>query len=159
MDELLRKVRAQAVADTEQYRQRCTDDCTKKILQTRGKFGEIKEKITMARKPSMRTVQHFVCDQCDTEIVNPTDGFVIHGNIYAADPSCLGGLIGNNFPLGDKSFTGDDVRKQVLCYRCFAHALNLDNKVSEEELKICRLPPHVDYNTLSSLPPENPYQF
>ncbi len=58
--------------------------------------------------------------------MNPTDGFVVHGNIYVADPSSKGGLIGNNFPGGSlKPFTEEDVKETVMCTICLCKALSI----------------------------------
>ena len=84
----------------------------------------IKEKLRESRKPRLRTVEQYLCDNCDGIIREPHDGFVIHGNVYVADPSSLGGLIGNNFPDEGKL---EDVKKTVLCKRCFCKALNLQS--------------------------------
>jgi len=86
----------------------------------------IKEKLRESRKPRLRTVEQYLCDNCDGIIREPHDGFVIHGNVYVADPSSLGGLIGNNFPDEGKL---EDVKKTVLCKRCFCKALNLQSDI------------------------------
>lgn len=78
-------------------------------------------------KDAMRTVEHYLCDRCDQVIADPLQGFVVHGNIYVADPKCRGGLIGNNFPdvaPGDK-IEVTDVKERVLCINCFKEALDL----------------------------------
>jgi uncharacterized protein YlaI len=91
-------------------------------------LGEIKKGIVMARKQRMRTVEQYLCDDCDTIIVKPTDGFVIQGNIYVADPSTRGGLIGNNFPevKDGEAISLDSVKQTVLCASCFLKALGLE---------------------------------
>ena len=103
----------------------------KKILKKSKKksLKNIKEGVEMARKPKMRTVQQYLCDQCDEIIPLPKDGsvegFVIQGNIYTADPSKRGGLIGNNFPdlaTGEK-IDPEQVKQTVLCKECFIKAL------------------------------------
>ncbi len=97
------------------------------VLKRRSPFSDdVKSKIRKSRKPSLRTIQHYLCDKCDAMIPGPDEGFIIHGNIYVADPSCSGGLIGNNFPdVGDNMFVITDVQKTVLCKTCFCKALGL----------------------------------
>lgn len=89
----------------------------------------IKEKIGMAGKARMRTVQMLLCDCCDKVILRPEDGYIVHGNIYVADPSCRGGLIGNNFPE-EESATVDRVTQQVFCNGCFKKALEIAPKTT-----------------------------
>lgn len=83
-----------------------------------------------ARKSRMRTVQHYLCDSCDTEILSADNGFVIQGNVYTADPQSPGGLVGNNFPEPNKEgfVKLDAVRQTVLCKRCFMKAIGGDKK-------------------------------
>ena len=76
----------------------------------------------------MRTVEQYLCDQCDKVIARPEDGFVIHGNIYVADPSCIGGLIGNNFPPleeGEKLVSIDKIKQTVMCKTCFFRGIGV----------------------------------
>lgn len=74
----------------------------------------------------MRKVEQYLCDQCDKVIVHPTDGFVIQGNIYVANPSARGGLIGDNLPpLSVETFKREDIKETVLCKTCFFEALGL----------------------------------
>lgn len=87
----------------------------------------IKEKIGMAKKARMRIVQMLLCDSCDEVILRPEDGLIVHGNIYVADPSCRGGLIGNNFPE-EEDATVDRVTQQVFCNECFKKALKIAPK-------------------------------
>jgi len=103
------------------------DDKADRILKDEGTFFQkIKEKIRMARKARMRTVQMLLCDSCDDVILNPEDGYIVHGNIYVADPDTMGGLIGNNFP--EEGGTIDQVTKQVFCKKCFMRALETSPK-------------------------------
>ncbi len=88
-------------------------------------LNEIKR--TLKQKERMRRRQFYICDACDQPIYQPEDGFVIHGNIYVADPTGRGGLIGNNFPdvkPGDK-IEVTDVQETVYCQRCFIRAIGL----------------------------------
>lgn len=89
----------------------------------------VKEQLR-TNKQRMRTCQYFLCDRCDTPILDPALGFVIHGNVYVADPAARGGLIGNNFPRvqsGDK-IEVTDVKESVFCRDCLVTVLGLDVK-------------------------------
>lgn len=84
----------------------------------------------------MRTMTISVCDVCDNLVIDPGEGFIIQGNIYAGDLD-LGGLIGNNFPdqaevdhfVKDGVTTPDRfmeaVQKTCYCKSCFLKALNI----------------------------------
>jgi hypothetical protein len=88
---------------------------------------EIKSKVKEGRKEQMRKREYYLCDSCDAPIHNPDLGFIVHGNIYVADPSCRGGLIGNNFPdvaVGEK-IEVTDVKESVYCRKCFAQAVSI----------------------------------
>lgn len=103
-------------------------DKADKVLKDKNTFFQkIKEKIRMARKARMRTVQMLLCDSCDEVILQPEDGYIVHGNIYVADPDCLGGLIGDNFP-SEEGATVDQVTQQVFCKKCFMKALETSPK-------------------------------
>jgi len=88
-----------------------------------GNLNPIKEKLKESRNPRLRTVEKYLCDSCDKIIYNEKEGFVVHGNIYVADPKCSGGLIGNNFP--EEGGNAKDVKKSVYCIQCFLRALCL----------------------------------
>jgi hypothetical protein len=98
-----------------------------RILSSGGSYHKIKEEINMARKPRMRTVEQYLCDQCDHIIQDAQGGFVVKGNVYTADPTGRGGLIGNNFPETKEGETidPDAVKETVLCVSCFLSALGL----------------------------------
>ena len=81
-----------------------------------------KTKLKESRRERLSVVSHFICDQCDEPIISARDGFVIHGNIYVADPSVEGGLIGDNFPAEG---TSGEVKKTVMCVKCFFKALGV----------------------------------
>lgn len=99
-------------------------DFTKNIKEP---FSDIKNGIKEIRKEKMRTVERYICDLCNDVILDSKKGFVIHGNIYVANPTELGGLIGNNFPKSiEKS---DDVKKTVLCVDCMMQALGVKENV------------------------------
>jgi hypothetical protein len=88
-------------------------------------LNEIKR--TLKQKEKMRRCQYYLCDHCDQPIYKPEEGFVVHGNIYVADPNCRGGLVGNNFPEvkpGEK-IEVTDVQETVYCKRCFIQAVGL----------------------------------
>tara|TARA_Y100000034_G_scaffold134357_1_gene202547 strand:- start:374 stop:853 length:480 start_codon:yes stop_codon:yes gene_type:complete len=93
-------------------------------------LDSIKDKIKRSRKPRMRTLAYYLCDCCDEPIVNPTDGFVVHGNIYIADPSCNGGLIGNNIP--EEPVSTESIKKTVLCRSCFMEAIEAKTESEAE---------------------------
>lgn len=88
-------------------------------------------KRSLKQKERMRRRQFYLCDACDQAIYQPEDGYVIHGNVYVADPNGRGGLIGNNFPEvqpGDK-IEVTDVQETVYCKRCFIEAIGLYDPV------------------------------
>ena len=94
---------------------------------------KLKKSLREAKKPRNRTVQQYLCDRCDGVIPLPRknehDGFVIHGNVYCADPDEVGGLIGDNFPKmdpDDDKFTADQVGMTVLCKKCLLKVLGID---------------------------------
>lgn len=65
-----------------------------------------------------------VCDLCFGTIVTPDDGVIIQGNVYAADPEKLGGIIGNNFPDSEDGIIHmKNIRKSVLCNNCLRKTL------------------------------------
>ena len=83
----------------------------------------------------MKTVEVYVCDQCEKMItpVNypfPPNGFVVEGNIYVAEEG-EGGLVGNNFPKEGGEMQRSEVRKTCLCKDCFMEALHLAPKKEE----------------------------
>jgi len=99
-----------------------------KLKPKKDSLQPVREKIDMARKPKMRTVEQYLCDNCDKVIDKPENGFVVHGNIYVADPSCSGGLIGNNFPPleeGEELTSPDQIKQTVLCKPCFLKAVGV----------------------------------
>lgn len=100
------------------------EEIADEIVSDKGIFGSIKKAFREFRKPRLRIVEQYVCDGCDSVIAAPTDGFVVHGNIYVADPSSTGGLIGNNFPT-EEDAKASEVKKNVFCKKCFCKALGL----------------------------------
>lgn len=131
--EELRRLAGVDAAQTPRVRQ---EQQVKKVLKKakHKSLEPIKECVEMARKPKMRTVEQYLCDKCD-EIIPKDDGktpqgFVIKGNIYTADPSTRGGLIGNNIPEvldpdDDQKINPKDIRETVLCKRCFLKAVGI----------------------------------
>ena len=108
---------------------------SKKILKKRSFVMDdgIKAHVRKARaKERMRTVSHFLCDACDEVILNPEDGFIVQGNVYVADPSFRGGLIGNAFPDPDDKgmIPAEEVRQTVFCKECLVKALGLEKSYS-----------------------------
>lgn len=132
---LLERARDEAAREAEVTlpRERQEREVKKKLKTAKhGSLKKVKEHLEMARKPKMRTVQHYLCDQCDNTIPSPSEsdepkGFVVHGNILVADPNNKGGLIGNNFPEvkeGEK-IEPEAVKQTVLCTGCFLAALGI----------------------------------
>lgn len=70
-----------------------------------------------------KVVQCFVCDNCQTVVTKPEDGFVIQGNIYDASPTNPGGLVGNNIPPPESET--NVVKKTILCKPCLIKTLGL----------------------------------
>lgn len=110
---------------------------------------KVRDGIAMARKPKMRVVEHYLCDNCDVVISGPEQGYIIHGNIYVADPNERGGLIGNNFPKEEDGslIKSTDVKETVLCKSCFIKAIALNG--NSEQTKINRKPLIVTTNEQS----------
>lgn len=96
-------------------------------------------------------IELYVCQGCEQPILPSKgkypNGFIIHGNIYAAEPN-RGGMIGDNFPQPSKKidaeeedpkFYADDVGENVFCRTCLAKTLGLsdfediDEKVDEAD--------------------------
>ncbi len=109
------------------------DDFVSELKSYNDSLEPIREEIRKSRKPRMRTVEQYLCDSCDKTILSPRSGFVIHGNIYVADPNQSGGLIGNNFPETDEPVSLDCVKKTVLCKGCFIEAVGLGQREGTEE--------------------------
>lgn len=74
----------------------------------------------------MKQGTYFFCDNCEMPIYDFNDGYIIHGNIYTADPNTRQGLVGNNFPKdiapGDK-IAIEDISENVFCKSCLFTAL------------------------------------
>ena len=102
---------------------------------SKGACEVARKHIKRSRKPRMRTIEYYLCDSCDDPISKPTDGFVIHGNIYMADPSTVGGLVGDNFPDSEEPFTEDNVTKTVLCRKCFSKILKISTLPQSVEVR------------------------
>lgn len=124
---LVQEARSLAAAEAAQMpEQREKEEATRILKNYRTSFGEIQQAVKMARKPRMRKIEQYLCDQCDKAIVQPTDGFVIQGNVYVANPNARGGLIGDNLPpLSVETFKREDIKETVLCKTCFFEALGL----------------------------------
>lgn len=134
-DELIRYAQAQAQQDAQELATKREHEFTNRVLKTIKSKGllEIKEKLDMAKKAKMRVVEHYLCDGCDSTIQDPANGFVIHGNIYSADPSIRGGIIGENFPDHGQKFTLEEVQRSVLCRKCFCATLDLPYGMSSDK--------------------------
>lgn len=131
-DHSLDQARFLAEIDAANIAAKRNDDNANAALKKTSILPEIKQKLHESRKPRLRTIEQYLCDNCDSVIGDSTEGFIIHGNIYVADPTTLGGLIGNNFP--EEGGNIEDVRKTVFCRKCFCKALGLGPKhdVSDE---------------------------
>lgn len=132
MDEqILNTARAEAAesASREEWSRRYMEEQSAQMLKKKlhGPLKAVQNNLRKMQKPRMRKVEQYLCDHCNRIIMRPDQGFVVHGNIYEADPSCLGGLIGNNFPDAKpgQPVTIDDVQKTVLCVKCLGEALGL----------------------------------
>ena len=98
----------------------------------------IKKTLRSENKKEMEIGQFYYCDSCKNPIYNHADGFIIHGNVYVADPSMRGGLIGNNFPdvkPGTK-IEITDVKENVLCKMCLLKALKSPSPSSSDHIII-----------------------
>lgn len=88
---------------------------------------DAKLKIKTARKEKMRTVSFYLCDSCDSPILQPEDGYIIQGNVYVADAASRGGLIGNAFPTPDEEgkIVAAEIKEIVFCRKCLLSILNM----------------------------------
>jgi len=131
---VLEEARQEAAIEAEALPEKREQQHVNQILKKKSAFGKIKEAIRMARKPRMRTVEQYLCDECDRLIGKPEEGFVVHGNIYVADPTNRGGLIGDNFPpVSQETLKREDVKETVLCRFCMLAALGLSEKTARRK--------------------------
>lgn len=65
------------------------------------------------------------CDMCHNAIIAAKDGFIVQGNIYAADTNARLGIIGNNFPKTseDGTIVAKDVKETFVCKGCMMKTL------------------------------------
>lgn len=78
-----------------------------------------------------------VCDHCGQVIARPEDGFMVKGNIYAADHGAkLLRLVGDNFPRS-RSFAVrlDEIGETGICKSCMSKALGLSNGTVETRVE------------------------
>jgi|694.fasta_scaffold80311_4 hypothetical protein len=126
-EDTLEMIRTNAFLDSQKYvdanDQNFIAAATEKI--TSKSLSAIKKKLQIMKKQKMRVIEIFVCDKCDKPIFKEDQGFVIHGNIYAANVKFPGGMIGNNFPEGRETFNIEEVQKTVFCKDCFMQVLNI----------------------------------
>lgn len=105
----------------------------------------VKKTLRSENKNEMEIGQFYYCDSCKNPIYNHADGFIIHGNVYVADPSMRGGLIGNNFPdvkPGTK-IEVTDIKENVFCKMCLLRALKspssdhiiINDRMDEKEIQ------------------------
>ena len=87
---------------------------------------------------NMKVGQFYYCDLCHNPIYSKENGFVVHGNIYQAEPGQRAGLIGNNFPevTPEDSIKVEDVLEKVYCLECFCKTLKIPLKKEEEKQEI-----------------------
>lgn len=122
---VIQRARELAIGLAQSVGSRKDDENVNSILK-RTRFTDMKEQIDMARKPRMRTIEQFLCDQCDCIIQKEDQGYIIKGNIYTADPATRGGLVGDNFPpIEDGKIDPAEVMETVLCKGCFLRAVGL----------------------------------
>jgi len=124
------RLQAEVAADAIKSAQDRDDDKVDAIVSRKGILPKVKEQIAMAKKERMRTVKHYLCDKCDAVIMDEEDGFVVHGNIYTANPEKRGGLIGDNFPplKEGEQIDPQAIQKTALCKICFLKVLGFDRK-------------------------------
>lgn len=67
----------------------------------------------------------FLCQVCKNPILEYSDGFIIKGNVYLANPEDYDGLIGNAFRINQKSFSLEDVNEYVFCEKCLLEILKI----------------------------------
>lgn len=83
------------------------------------------------------TVTLYRCSKCKGIITDPKEGVVVHGNIYVADPTERGGLVGNNFPKAafkvgkDDEPIVDQIGESVYCKGCFLRVVFPDLKITQ----------------------------
>lgn len=135
--------RCEALDQTRRRIEDAAETRTQRILRKRSPVmdEEIKSHIRKARaKERMRTVSHYLCDRCDKPIMDPESGFVVQGNVYVADPSCRGGLIGNAFPDPDENgmIPADGIQETVFCNDCLSAVLRLNKSYSPKPQGITR---------------------
>lgn len=75
----------------------------------------------------MAVNDYVVCDGCAKIITRPEDGFMIKGNIWAADPGENRALlVGNNFPeTRNFAVTLSEIGESHLCTNCMVRSLGL----------------------------------
>ncbi len=85
----------------------------------------------MSREQMRIEEDHYLCDHCDSPIIEGKDGYIVHGNIYFAFTDRPGGLVGDNFPKSVGRFQDEEVclinkhkiKKNVFCVKCFKEIL------------------------------------
>jgi hypothetical protein len=106
-------------------------------------LSKIREKVQLAKKEKLRTVQQYLCDGCDAIIPisaeDEVNGYIIHGNIYVADPSQRAGIIGDNFPEPDEQgkIVASEIREEVFCRECLLDILQISQFGKKRPLMEC----------------------
>lgn len=72
---------------------------------------------------TLKTKTILVCETCDTPILTPDGGFVLHGAIHTADPT-QDPMLGTAIPK-KPTLSAKDVTSAAYCRPCFARVLGL----------------------------------
>ena len=144
-DRLIEYAREEAAADVEVEAARRLEAIVDKAITdtSHASLEHTKHSLRKAKK-RMRTRSYYLCDICNEPIHHHEEGFVFHGNVYVADPSERGGLIGNNFPVVQPgtSIEVGDVEETVLCHKCTFDVLGLKKHYTAN-----KKPPNTTQNT------------
>lgn len=86
---------------------------------------------------NMKVGQFYYCDLCHNPIYDKSSGFIIHGNIYEADPAKRSGLIGNSFPnvTPEDSIKVEDVLEKVYCLDCLCKTLKINSQHVRKDIR------------------------
>lgn len=138
--DVIDSARETAAIEAQYFPQQLQEEKAREILKKKKyrTVKRVKEKVEESRRIKMRTVEQYLCDYCDKVIpitkenVVP-EGFVVKGNIYVADPSFLGGLVGNNFPKVEQNEKIElgSVKETVFCRECMLKALGISPRTEK----------------------------
>lgn len=128
-DQLVESLRAEAAAEVEDLSLHRLQTTVDRVIND-SRLHSLESVKTPLRKTKkgMRTCSYYLCDKCNQPIIDCDDGYVFHGNVYVANPSERGGLIGNNFPkvVPGTLIDVEDVEENVFCHKCVMVVLGLD---------------------------------